>query len=24
LFVASGWKDSSQPVATLNSEMNKP
>jgi hypothetical protein len=24
LFVASGWKDSSQPVATLNSETNKP
>jgi hypothetical protein len=24
LFVASGWKDSSQPVSTLNSETNKP
>jgi hypothetical protein len=24
LFVASGWKDSSQPVSTLNSETNQP
>jgi hypothetical protein len=23
-FMASGWKDSSQPVSTLNSETNKP